>query len=427
MNKKILIVIFLVVVVGFAWLLWFIFFRQPVVPLITPLPVEEEEEPAHLPVTKEAWEALTVEERVELGLPTLEWPEEVEKIEEAVPPVERVVPEIDEIARGGKTWINPISDETVKGAELAGDGVNSIYYDQSTGHFYKTDNFGSKELLTDQAFYNVDSINWAPTKDRAIIEYPDGFKVMYDFDKKKQYTLPKNWQEFSWDSAGAHITFKSTSKYPENNWLAIARPDGTQARPIEHMGDNADKVTVSWSPNNQVIAFSATGTPRGAWEQEILLIGQHGENFKSLIIEGRGFEPKWSPAGDRIAYSVYSAESGYQPRLYIVKAQGDEIGQSRINLNLATWAHKCTFSKSGGTLYCAVPRSLPEGAGLIPELAENSRDDFYEIDVNSGEITFLAEGAMGGYNVEKMYLSANGEQLYFVDKNTGRLRYIRLE
>ena len=425
-KKKILIIIlFIIIVILLTLFLYLIFFKKPAIPPLVVPPVEEEVRLPRLPVTKESWEDMTIRQRIQQGLPALEWP--LEELEEITEPVERIVPEIDEVAKGRRTWITPISDQPVKGAALAADGVNSVYYDSISGHFYSIDNVGNKELLTDQVFYNIDKINWAPTKDRAIIEYPDGFKVMYDFNKKRQYTLPRNWQDFSWNNVGSQIAFKSISKYPENNWLAIARADGSQSKPIEHMGDNADKVTVSWSPNNQVVAFSATGQPRGAWEQEMLLIGQHQENFRSLIIDGRGFEPKWTPKGDKIVYSVYSVESGYQPRLYLVNAQGDEIGRDKKNLGLATWVHKCTFNQSGSTLYCAVPKELPEGAGLILELAEDARDDFYQIDVATGEVSFLAEGAMGGYNVEEIYLSADETCLYFIDKNTKRLRYLKLE
>ncbi len=424
-TKKILIIIlFIIIIVFLAWFLYLIFFKKPVTP-IPIAPVEKEEVKPRLPATKESWETMTIQERIQQGLPALEWPSAA--VKEITEPIKRVVPEIDEVAQGQKTWITPISDQPVKGASLAADGKNSIYYDSVSGYFYSIDIVGNKELLTEQAFYNIDTINWSPNKNQAIIEYPDGFKVMYDFDKKKQYTLPRNWQDFSWNGTGGQIIFKSISDYAENNWLAIANPDGSQSKPIEHLGDNADKVTVSWSPNNQVVAFSSTGQPRGVWEQEILLIGQHQENFRSLIIDGRGFEPKWTPQGDKLVYSVYSAEFSYQPRLYLVDAQGDEIGRNKKNLGLATWAHKCTFNQNGTTLYCAVPKELPEGAGLVLELAEDARDDFYQIDVATGNISFLAEGAMGGYNVQEMYLSDDETYLYFVDKSTQKLRYLKLK
>ncbi len=426
-TKKILIIVlFILIILILVFLIYYVFFKKPIVEEIEPVVITPEAEiQVKLPVTKNSWEKMTIRERLDQGLPTLEWPSDAP--EEITEPIKVVIPEIDEIAQGGKTWITPVSSDPVKGATISADGKNSIYYDINSGHFYQTDNLGNKQLLTDQVFYNIENINWSPNKDKAIIEYPDGFKVVYDFNKKEQYTLPKNWQDFFWNKAGTQIVFKSTSQYPENNWLAVANPDASQSKPIEHLGENADKVTISWSPNNQVIAFSATGDPRGTWEQEILLIGQNQENFRSLIIDGRGFEPKWNPKGDQIVYSVYSSETGYQPRLYLVKAQGDEIGNKKIDLGLATWAHKCVFSQQNDFLYCAVPQELPEGAGLVLELAEDSRDDFYKINSLTGEISFLAEGAVGGYNVEDIYLSGEEDYLYFTDKNANKLRYIRLK
>lgn len=424
-KKKILIIlIFLTAIILFSWLLWYVFFRGEPQPALPDVDQGTTEEQVRLPESREKWEQMSIEERGEAGLPLFEW--EDQQTQEVIDGAEDVLG-FDNIAQGGKTWINPVSDFAVQGAELATDGRNSVYYDPSSGYFFQADYLGNKTKLTEQRFFNVQDINWAPTKDRAILEYPDGFKVMYDFDRGKQYTLPRNWEDFSWDPAGSRIAFKSTSQYEENNWLAIARPDGSQTKPIEHMGRNADKVTISWSPNDQVIAFSATGEPRSSGEQEILLIGQHGENFKSLVVDGRGFEPSWAPTGERIAYSVYSGQNNYLPRLYLVDAQGENIGNNKIDTGLTTWAHKCTFTQNGGTMYCAVPRNLPEGSGLMPELAGNTRDDFYQVDVQTGRISFLAEGAMGGYNVSKIYLSADGSYLYFQEASSGKLRYIKLK
>ncbi len=390
-------------------------------------PPEVPEMPVRLPVTREAWERMTIEERGRLNLPLFEWPEEVVEIPLPEVPIEEViVPEISEVAQGGKTWVNSVMPDKTLGTFLSADGVSSVYYNPDNGKFYRTDALGAKTLLSDQTFYNVKNVNWAPTTDRAIIEYPDDFKIMYDFRMQKQYTLPKNWSEFSWEPNASKIAFKVNSQYPEQIWLAIANPDGTEAKPIEHMGDNADKVTIAWSPNNQVIAFSRTGEPRAAFEHNMLLIGLHGEKFRSFVVDGLGFEPIWSPAGDRITYSVWNPDTGYRPKLYLVEAQGDRIGMNKIDTGLYTWAHKCSFNQTGSTLYCAVPRNLAEGAGAFSELAGYTQDNFYKIDVRTGQIGFLAEPGMGGYDVEKIYLSQDENLLYFTDKLTGRLRYIRL-
>ncbi|MDD5121620.1 MAG: hypothetical protein PHV78_03135 [Patescibacteria group bacterium] len=425
MNKRILlIVLFFVAVIAIALVLYFFIFRTN----ISAPPINEaqnliNEQTGKLPVSREQWEGMTINERASANLPLYEWQEAAPAQSSEAQPV---VLQVSEIANGGKTIINPVSNDSAQSATLSFDGQNSLFYNSTDGKFYQVDKNGIKTSLSNQVFHNVSNVNWAPNKDRAIIEYPDGFKIMYDFKNQKQYTLPNNWEDFSWDSRGNQIVFKATSQYSQNNWLAVANSDGTGARAIENMGDNGDKVTVSWSPNNQVVAFSATGQAQSAWQQEVLLIGQNGENFKSLIIDGRGFETQWNPRGDSIAYSVYSADSGYKPTLYLVKAQGDEIGNDKINTGLNTWSHKCAYNSSGSYLFCAVPKSLPEGSGMMSELATNLQDNFYKINAITGEKTFLAEGAMGGYDVSQLFISGDDGTLYFIDKNSGILRYIKL-
>lgn len=423
MKKILIILVFVLVVIGLGLLLYLVFFKPPVKP--PPIKPPTVEVPPRLPVTREAWERMTIEERRRLGLPLYEWPEKVKEVPpvEVPPPVE----EISEVAQGGLTWVNPVSYEKAEAVELAPDGINVIYYNRDSGQFYKITPEGEKQLLTDQVFKNVHKITWAPTRDKAILEFPDGYKIVYDFEKKKQYTLPFNWYDFSFNPSGTEIAFKLDSKYPENRWLSIANADGTGAQAIEPMGENQDKVIVSWSPNRQVIAFSKTGEPRGAWEHSILPIGRYGENFPPIIVDGLGFEHIWSPNGEKIAYSIYSPETNYNPTLYVIGAYGDEMGKGKIYTGLQTYSYKCTFNRIGDTLYCAVPRNLPYGSGLVPELARGIKDDFYKVDLKTGRATFLAESAFGSYEVEKVFLSSDESILYFVDKTTKMIRFIRLK
>ena len=422
MSKKRLFIlfIFLIISIGIAFGLYFLFFKTPkIAPTSTPI---TNEPVARLPVTKDQWDRMTIDERAQANLPLYQWPTEITN-----QPSTPAAPKISEVANGGKTLITPVSNNAVGQAAIASDGQNTVFYNQQDGKFYQSNKDGLMTALSNQVFYNVQNVDWAPNKTKAIIEYPDGFKIMYDFQNQKQYSLPRNWESFSWNQSGEQVVFKATSQYPESSWLAVANPDGSNAQPIENMGSNADKVTVSWSPNNQVVAFSATGQARGTWEQEILLIGQHGENFKSLVIDGRGFEPKWNPQGNQVAYSVYSASSDYRPTLYLVGAEGDNIGSNKINTGLNTWAHKCTFDSTGSNLYCAVPKSLPVGSGLVQEITGTTEDDFYRINTKTGDVGFLAEGAMGSYDVNQIFLSNDESTLYFVDRATNTLRYIKLK
>lgn len=287
------------------------------------------------------------------------------------------------------------------------------YHNTADGKFYRIGTDGTPQALTDQVFYNVSNVTWAKTQDKAVLEYPDGSKVVYDFNLKKQTTtLPKHWSEFSFSPEGTQIAAKSIGLSPENRWLITTNDDGTGTKTIEPMGNNADQVIVDWSPNRQVLAFSQTGEPQGGYRREVLFVGQNHENFKSTIVEGFGFQPSWSPTGNKLLYSVYSANSDFKPELWIVKSSGDQIGSGRQALQINTWADKCTFANDD-VVYCAVPREMPQGAGISPAIVSNSYYDLYRIDTKTG----LKQGvALGGdYRIKDMTFDQKNNKLFFTD------------
>ncbi len=297
------------------------------------------------------------------------------------------------------------------------------FYSVSDGKFYRVNPNGSVTALSDQVFYNVQKVTWSPISDESIIEYPDGAKIYYNFDTNKQVTIPKHWQEFSFSSDGAKIAAKSIGLAPENRWLVTADPDGGNVTLVEPMGENEGKVTVAWSPNKQVVALSRTGEPLDADREEVLFVGLNGENFRSTVVEGRGLVTDWSPQGNKLLYSVYSQRSDFKPELWIVNAQGDNIGSGRKFLNLNTWADKCTFADER-FVYCGVPVALDTGAGFDPTLAANTPDKIMKIDLQTGSKTELK--ADGDHIVNSMFVGADGKTLFFTDKQQSGLFKVAL-
>ena len=292
-------------------------------------------------------------------------------------------------------------------------GGNVQFYNQNDGKFYRLAADGSLQELTDEVFFDVQNVEWSPNQNEAIIEYPDGANIYYDFAAKRQATLPKHWEEFSFSAAGDRIAAKSIGFSPENRWLVAADPDGENVQFVEPMGNNANKVTVDWSPNRQVVALSRTGAPLGADRQEVLLVGLNGENFRSLIVEGRGFQSQWSTGGQQLLYSVYNANSEFKPELWITDAAGDSIGANRRPLLLNTWAEKCAFVNESA-LYCAVPNRLEIGAGFQPTLADNTPDTLYKIDLRTGRKTPVQLDS--AHVIDKIFLTPDGRGLHFTDK-----------
>ena len=342
----------------------------------------------------------------------------------SLPWEEYIKDEISPVASGGLTSVNPVTESAVDGVTTGIGGLQ--YYDKDAQQFYRINENGEIELLSDKKFFQVQDVTWANRGDKAILEYPDGTNILYNFKTGKQVTLPHEMEGFSFNTIGSQITAKWIGDNEDNNWLVAANDDGSGMFLIEPMGDQAHNTHVGFSPDNQVAALYTSYID--AERQEVLTNGLHGEILEFLTVSGAGFTSSWSPEGDTLLYSVYSSATDYAPNLWVTQGQTSSLGDLKVSLSVSTWPEKCTFSGSE-TLYCAVPQGLPRGAGLYPEIADGYPDNFYKVDLNSGIKTLLASpiGASGSYTAYDLRVSPDGSLLYFTDRVTGKLQSIRLK
>lgn len=404
-KKIFLIILFLFFVFFFGYLLYYIFFRTPTPPpTIDPT---EPEIPGVLPVAP-----IGPGQVVEPGI--------TEPFPDGIAPTPSIP--VSPIARGGLTETSFLSSANSLGVEIGSDGRSVQYYDRDDGLFYRIDRNGEITPLSDRVFYEVENIVWAPNREKAVLEYPDGSNIVYNFTTQKQTTLPKHWQEFGFSPDSEKVVTKSMGLDPANRWLAISNADGSNMRAIEPLGIYGDIVQPSWSPNNQIIAMYVRGVDFD--RQEVFFVGLNQENFKSTIIQGRGFENQWSPKGDRLLYSVYSSDNEMKPKLWIVNAHGETIGTERRSLGLNTWASKCAFADDR-YVYCGVPKELEEGAGIFKELSLRTSDNLYKIDTQTG-LRSLVAIPDGDYNVSKLIVSDDKSTLFFTDEKTNNIHKIDL-
>lgn len=335
-------------------------------------------------------------------------------------------PQLDTTARptasGGITQTTALTSGTALKPVLGSDGRSVQFYNQSDGKFYMVNENGDLIALSSKVFHNVQDIDWSPDKNKVVLEYPDKTKIVYDFTTNKQVTLPKHWEDFSFSPDSSKLINKSLGTDPDNRWLIISNSDGSGSKAIEFIGTNDKDVISSWSPNNQTVAMYTKGLDFN--RQEVFFVGQNNENFKSTIVEGWGFESQWSEGGDKLLYSVYSPKDELKPKLWIVDAQGDNIGSSRTNLQIETWAEKCTFANNN-QIYCAVPKSLPEGAGMFPELALKTSDDLYKINIQTGQKELIAIPD-GYFNISNLMVDSEEKNIFFTDYSTGQIYKIKL-
>ncbi|MFA5128124.1 MAG: hypothetical protein WC457_03950 [Patescibacteria group bacterium] len=288
------------------------------------------------------------------------------------------------------------------------------YYNANDGKFYRVNADGTITAMSDTVFNNVSNVTWADGADKAVLEYPDGSNIVYNFETQKQVTLPKHWEDFSFSPDSTQIAAKSVGLSEENRWLVTTNDDGSGTQLLEALGENQDKVVVDWSPSRQAVAFAFTGDPLGTYRKEVLLVGLNGENFKSLTVEGMGFTSQWSPTGKKLLYSVYSPRTDLKPELWITNSYGNDIGSGRTSLEIETWPSKCTFA-GDSTVYCGVPQTLSQGAGISPAIAAGTTDDLYKIDLTTGLKTKIATD--GTYSISTISYDETNKRLLFTDAN----------
>lgn len=325
--------------------------------------------------------------------------------------------------------VTTLTSSPNNGATLSADGSGMQFYNKLDGKFYRVDDEGNMVPLSNETFPAVQNVTWAPNKGLAALEFPDGNKVIYNFNEQKQYSIPQHWNDLQFAPDSSQIAGTTASPDPQLRYLFTARTDGTGAVPVQPLGENGNKVIVNWSPNDQVVAFSKTAAPLGGGidRQGVLLIGKNNENFKQLTVEGLGFEPQWSPTGDRVLYSVFNKSSDLGPTLWVDGGGNDTVGAAKNYLSINTWAHKCTFATTDEVI-CAVPNpdKLIPGIGFAPQLANDTDDTIYKVNIKTGLQTIIAKPD-GNRTIDQVSLSKDGSMLFMKDKASGELLKMRLK
>lgn len=400
-KRPLLIIGFFLVVAALAFGLYWVFFRptpSPVTPTTPSRPT------GALPSAGTGGpQAVTTTEIGPGGLPTA-------PSQPFVPTIPRGIPTASRTTTLSRDITSNVS--VSKGGQIRG-------YNNLDGKFYRVTPEGDAIPMSAQIFNNVESVDWGNSTDKAVINFPDGSNILYDFSNDRQVSLPRHWQDFNFSPDDDKIVAKSVGNNADNRFLVVANPDGTSARAVESLGKNEEKVYTSWSPNNQMIAYSFTGEPLGADRQQIIMLGQNQENFKGLVVEGRGFIPNWAPSGQNILYSVYNRTNGYLPTLWVSGASGDNVNANRVKLQLNTWADKCAW-QNDDMLICAVPTELGQGAGLQRELFANTPDEIWKINLKTGEKINLGQPSFAP-SAANMAVTPDGKAAVFTDSITGQL------
>ncbi len=300
-------------------------------------------------------------------------------------------------------------------------GGATVGYNREDGTLFRLDANGFPILLTDDRFPFASQVTWASDRSKAILEFPDGANILYNLQTKRPVTLPKHWQEFSFSPSGDAIVFKSLGFDPDNQWLAVANPDGSNVVPLEQLGDRGHLVQPLWSPDSRVVALYTK--PVDQTRQTLFFIGPNHENLPSTVIEGLNFLGRWDPDGSRLLYSTATRETAWRPTLWLVNGSGQLLGGNRTPLDIQTWADKCVF-RGTTSLVCAVPQQLPDGAGLVRLGVPATTDRLIELNLQSQvKRDILTDRPI---SADTLTLSPDGKTLFINDRVDGKVKKIPL-
>jgi hypothetical protein len=328
----------------------------------------------------------------------------------------------DDTARGGITQEVTLTDFSTSFVSLDPSGQGLNFYDPNQNKFFRVDGDGVVSSIDSPFFAEIENVTYAPNASDTVLEFPDGTNVVFNLDTQEQVTLPKHWEEFDFSPSSEKLAFKSMALDPDQRWLAVTDKTGGSARQIEPLGENEDIVDVDWSPNNQVVATYSR--PTGLTNSNLFFVGFNGENFPLSKLEGLNFEGSWNPNGEKLLYSVAHDKTDFRPTLWIVDGKSDSLGSGRTSTPLNTWSHKCTFPNET-TAYCGVPKNLPQGAGIIPSVADDIPDEIYQVDLETGRTSLLAI-PVANINVQAITQSDDGSELFIHDRFTNQIKKISL-
>jgi hypothetical protein len=328
------------------------------------------------------------------------------------------------VADGGPTQVATLTSGAVTSPTLDNTTGDIRYYDQGDGRFYSLDVNGNVRRISEQQFPQAETVLFSPNADRALLEFPDGSNVVYNFTSAKTVTMESHWTDFAFSGDGDEIAAKSIGNNPDNRALVVSASDGSSTRVVRNLGAESDSVDISWSPSGNVLAFSRTGDGTSIFGQHMVyLMDEEGEASGVLAVNGTNLLVSWAPDGKHFLYSVADALDDYRAHLWYNDARGDRNGDTRLELDIQTTADKCTFF-TAAIAYCAVPQSMPAGGGTDPGLL-TSTDDLYIVTFPSGKVSRVAspEPAMQMY---QLTVTQDGKTLYFTDED-GKLHAMTLK
>lgn len=291
------------------------------------------------------------------------------------------------------------------------------FAERGTGYIYETGARGEEEKkLTSQLIARTWEAVFADSGTAVALRYlkPDNRTIstflgrIVKAETEETYTMPGDFLPDNITDITASPDQKSFLYLLETSSGSVGitvKSDGTTRKQI--FSSPFTEWLVEWVSGGAIVTTKpSSGIP--GYSYAVTTSGNFQKNLGGIS----GLGVKTSPDGKRVLYNTIQNDT---PRLRV-----RNLGTgSDSNMNLQTFAEKCSWSKDSITVYCAVPTSLPRNTypdAWYQGLA-HFNDAFWKINTSTGVNTQLSAGATMLVDAVVPTLDANENYLFFINKN----------
>ena len=218
-----------------------------------------------------------------------------------------------------RVWRGDFFDIDIMNAD--GSNIRPFANDPGANEFYSSWSPDGKQIAFSKDVFDVQPDGAWKIKSGAIyVADPDGANSKKLIDCLALDPGCLDTQRMDWSPDGTEIVFDIDKSGGCQIWVMDA--DGGNPRMIQDHGFNP-----AWSPDGEKIAFSSKRDSwKWNWAGDIYVMNADGSNVKILTDIGPSDDdfPAWSPDGTRIAFS--SKRSGNY-EIYIMDADGSNVQQ----------------------------------------------------------------------------------------------------
>ncbi len=268
----------------------------------------------------------------------------------------------------------------------------------------------NKEKLSLPLKAGIGKVIWPQDSDNYIAEINNGLRATYSVyvnDRGGYVDLPSNVTAADWMPTGEQMLYIWLAN--DKSALYRANADNTNFTKLADIWENDDKIHISPDGKNVLYYRAQSQEPTN----NINLVTADGKTFRSIVKDGFNHGVLWAPNSKQFLFGKRDA-SNQSIGLWVGNIETGEVRYLGIN----TTPDKAVWTANGDTVVAAVPKQQ----GLSSSLTQ---DTFYSIKMSSSEKQTFDPGIT--IDAEQLFLSLEGDRVFFKGMQDGGLYYLNLK